>query len=192
MKVGLYFGSYNPIHSGHLIIANFLLNETNLEKIWFIVSPQNPFKKNNSLLNEYDRLHLVRLAIQDDIRMKASDVEFNLPKPSYTSNTLINLSEKYPDDSFTIVMGSDSFQNINKWKNFESIIKNYPICVYKRPGFEIKETYGADITLMNSPLLEISATLIRDYIKNKKSIRYLVPENVREEIESRQLYKKNN
>ncbi len=190
MNIGLFFGSFNPIHNGHLIIANFILNETDIQKIWFIVSPQNPFKKSNSLLNEYDRLHLTRLAIQDDIRMKASEVEFGFPKPSYTTNTLIYLNEKYPENSFSIIMGSDSFQNIIHWKNFESIIKNYPICIYKRQGFEIKETYGADIKLLNSPLLEISATQIRDYIRKKKSIRYLVPENVREEIESRQFYKK--
>jgi nicotinate-nucleotide adenylyltransferase len=190
MKVGLYFGSFNPIHIGHLIIANFVFNETDLTKIWFVVSPQNPFKQNNNLLNEFDRLHLVRLAIQDDNRMKASDVEFNLPKPSYTANTLTYLSEIKPDNTFSIIMGSDSFQNINNWKNYESIVRNYPFYIYKRPGFEIKETFGADIKILTSPLLEISATQIRDNIKNKKSIRYLVPESVREEIESRQLYKK--
>ena len=190
MKTGLYFGSFNPIHNGHLIIANFLLNETDLSKIWFIVSPQNPFKQNNNLLNEYDRLHLVRLAIQDDIRMKVLDIEFKLPKPSYTSDTLIILSEKYPQNKFSIIMGSDSFQNINKWKNFEFIIKNYPILIYKRKGFDVKDTYQADIILLDSPLLEISATQIRNYIRDKKSIRYLVPESVREEIETRQFYKK--
>ena len=190
MKIGLYFGSFNPVHNGHLIIANFILNETDISKIWFVVSPQNPFKQSKSLLNEYDRLHLVRLAIQDDNRMKAADFEFGLPKPSYTAKTLSFLSEKFPKTNFSIIMGSDSFQNINNWKNYASIINNYPICIYKRQGFEIKETYGADINLLNSPLLEISATQIRDYIKNKKSIRYLVPENVREEIESRQFYKK--
>lgn len=189
MKIGLFFGSFNPIHNGHLIISNFILNETDISKIWFIVSPQNPLKKSNSLLNEFDRLHLVRLAIQDDFRLKTSDVEFSLPKPSYTSNTLTYLSEKYPEKSFSIIMGSDGFQNINKWKNYEFILKNFPIYVYQRKDFVITETHSANIKLLNSPLVEISATQIRDYIRKKKSIRYLVPESVREEIETRRLYK---
>lgn len=190
MKIGLYFGSFNPIHNGHLIIANSILNEIDLQKIWFIISPQNPFKQNNSLLNEYDRLHLARLALQDDVRMKALDIEFSLPKPSYTANTLTYLKEKYPKNNFTVIVGSDSFQNINNWKNFETIIKNYPICVYKREGFEIKKKHNASVTILDSPLIEISATQIRNHIKNKKSIRYMVPEIVREEIETRRFYKK--
>ena len=190
MKIGLYFGSFNPIHNGHLIIANSILNELDLQKIWFIISPQNPFKQNNSLLNEYDRLHLARLALQDDVRMKALDIEFSLPKPSYTANTLTYLKEKYPKNNFTVIVGSDSFQNINNWKNFETIIKNYPICVYKREGFEIKKKHNASVTILDSPLIEISATQIRNHIKNKKSIRYMVPEIVREEIETRRFYKK--
>lgn len=190
MKIGLYFGSFNPIHVGHLIIANFILNETDIEKIWLIISPQNPFKHNNSLLNEYDRLHLVRIALLDDTRMKASDIEFKLTRPSYTANTLIHLTEKYPEKKFTIIMGSDSFQNIHNWKNYESIINNHQICVYKREGFDIKNSSGANIRILDSPLIEISSTQIRDYIKQGKSIRYLVPENVREEIETRHFYKK--
>src|SRR5690349_5833152 len=122
MKIGLYFGSFNPIHVGHLIIANHYLNNTDLKKIWFIVSPQNPFKEQAGLLNEYHRLHLLRLAIEDDTRMKAMDIELNLPKPSYTATTLSHLEEKYPGNEFHIIMGSDSFQNLHKWKNFESII----------------------------------------------------------------------
>jgi len=190
MKIGLFFGSFNPIHIGHLIIANFILNETDINKIWFIVSPQNPFKQSKSLLNEYDRLHLVRLAVQDDNRFKASDIEFDLPKPSYTADTLAYLVEKFPAHGFTVIMGSDSFQNIDKWKNFETIIRNHQVCVYKREGFEIQNTYGGNVCILSSPLIEISATKIRELIKLNKSIRYLVPEAVREEIETRRIYKK--
>src|SRR5688572_9506842 len=125
MNIGLYFGSFNPVHCGHLIIANHILNTTDIEKVWFVISPQNPFKISASLLNEYDRLHLLMLATQDDHRIKISDIEFNLPKPSYTSVTLAHLQEKYPEHQFSIIMGSDSFQNLHKWKNFESIVKNY-------------------------------------------------------------------
>ena len=189
MNIGLYFGSFNPIHIGHLIIANHVLNETALEKIWFIVSPQNPLKKSNSLLNEFDRLHLVRLAVEDDNRIKCSDVEFNLSKPSYTTNTLAYLSEKYPVYKFSIIMGSDSYQNLGKWKNFETIVDNYSIYIYKREGYEINKFPGNEPTILNAPLIQVSATQIRDYIKKGKSIRYLVPEIVREEIETRKFYK---
>src|SRR5215213_8358810 len=132
MKIGLYFGSFNPIHNGHLIIANHILNETDLNKIWFVVSPQNPLKQSTTLLNSYDRLHLVRKAIENDDRVKASDIEFHLPKPSYTATTLAYLKEKYPEHEFSIIMGSDSFQNITKWKNYETIIQNNELIIYKR------------------------------------------------------------
>jgi len=190
MKVGLYFGSFNPIHIGHLIIANHILNETGLQKIWFVVSPQNPFKKSAALLNEYDRLHLVQKAIEGDGRLKASDIEFSLPKPSYTSHTLAYLKEKYPDHSFSIIMGSDSFQNLEKWKNAEVIVREYPLIIYKRPGFEVENRLGATIQVMNAPLLEISATHIRELIKAGKSIKYLVPPSVEEEIASAGFFKK--
>lgn len=190
MKIGLYFGSFNPIHVGHLIIANQILNETEIQKIWFIVSPQNPLKKEHKLLDEYHRLHLVRLAVEDDKRMKALDIEFYLPKPSFTINTLAYLEEKYPTHQFIIIMGSDSFQNIHKWKNYQTIIKNYSINVYKRPGFEIENTVNARLNIIDTPLLQISATQIRELIKQGKSIRYMVPDKVLEEIERGNYYRK--
>ncbi len=190
MKIGLFFGSFNPIHTGHLIIASQLLNQTPLQKIWFIISPQNPFKESKALLNEYDRLHLLNVAVSDDDRLRASDIEFSLPRPSYTSVTLAHLGEKYPGHEFSIIMGSDSFQNLDKWKNAQFIIGNYPIYVYKRPGFEVNNKIGAQLQPVEAPLLEISATEIRRLIKEGKSIRYMVPDNVREEIERSGYYKK--
>jgi len=192
MKVGLYFGSFNPIHVGHLIIANHILNETDIEKIWFIVSPQNPFKESKILLNEYDRLHLVRLATQDDNRIKCSDIEFSLSKPSYTSNTMAFLSEKHSEHKFSIIMGSDSYQNLNKWKNYKTIIDNYDIYVYLRKNHAIQNTIKKNPIILDAPLIEISASQIRENIKEGKSIRYLVPEIVREEIETRKFYRQKN
>ena len=189
MNISLYFGSFNPIHIGHLIIANHVLNETPINKVWFVVSPQNPFKESKTLLNEFDRLHLVRLATQDDNRIKCSDIEFTLPKPSYTSNTLTFLSEKYPEHQFSLIMGSDSYQNLDKWKNYETIINNYPVYVYKREGHENKKTLAKEPVILNAPIIQISASQIREHIRSAKSIRYLVPEIVREEIESRKFYK---
>lgn len=190
MQIGLYFGSFNPIHIGHMIIANHVLNETDLHKVWFVVSPQNPFKPSATLLNEYDRFHLVQKAIANDARLKASEIEFALPKPSYTSHTLAYLSEKYPTYQFTIIMGSDSFQNLGKWKNAETIINNYRIVVYRRPQFDITNNATPGVTILDAPLLEISATHIRECIQKGKSIRYLVPEAVAEEIETSAFYKK--
>jgi nicotinate-nucleotide adenylyltransferase len=189
MKIGLFFGSFNPIHNGHLIIANHILNETDLKRIWFVVSPQNPFKSSSTLLNEYDRLHLVNIAIEDDDRLKGSEIEFGLSKPSYTSVTLAYLSEKYPDHRFSIIMGSDSFQNLHRWKNYETIVSHHPIIIYNRPGFDVKELPGATIAIMNAPLLEISATYVRELVQNNKSIKYLVPTKVEQEIERSRFYK---
>jgi len=190
MKIGLYFGSFNPVHTAHLIIANHILNETNINKVWFVISPQNPFKTETALLNEFHRLHLVRLATEDDNRIKASDIEFSLPKPSYTSNTLTYLAEKYPEHEFSIIMGSDSFQNLHKWKNYESIIQNYSLYVYIRPGIEVNNTIDANVTILDAPLLQLSATQIRQNVKEGKSIRYMVPDKVLEEIEKGGYYKK--
>lgn len=190
MQIGLYFGSFNPIHTGHLIIANHVLNETALEKIWFVVSPQNPFKHSSTLLNEYDRLHLVQKAVEDDDRLKASEIEYSLPKPSYTAHTLIYLSEKYPQHQFSIIMGSDSFQNLPRWKNANSILSHYPIFVYLRPGFELTVDAVNNVTILTAPLLEISATHIRDCIQDGKSIKYLVPDVVQTEIVKSGFYKR--
>lgn len=190
MNIGLYFGSFNPIHIGHLIIANHILNETDINRLWFIISPHNPFKNESTLLNEYQRLNLVQLAIENDLRFKASDIEFGLPKPSYTSTTLAFLSEKYPEYQFKIIMGSDSFQNISKWKNPEFIIGNYEIYIYKRQGFEIENNLDAKIKVMNAPLLELSATQIRQNIKAGKSVRYMLPDKVLDEIEKSGYYRK--
>ena len=182
MKIGLYFGSFNPIHIGHLIIANHILNATDLQRVWFVVSPQNPFKHSATLLNEYDRLHLVQKAIDPDDRLHASNIEFTLPRPSYTVQTLAYLAERYRSYEFSIIMGSDSFQNLPKWKNADVIIQNYPILVYRRPGFEVDNHIGARVSIMDAPLLEISATHIRELVQQGKSIRYLVPEVVEKEI----------
>lgn len=189
MKIGLYFGSFNPIHHGHLIIANHLIQETDLDQVWFVVSPQNPFKQNHALLNEYHRLHLINLAIEGERKLSASDIEFKLPKPSYTVTTLQYLEEKYPQHQFSIIMGSDSFQNLDKWKNASVIMERYPIYVYRRPGFEIREDLPAQKTVLDAPLLQISATHIRELIKQGKSIRYLVPDVVKAEIEANHYYK---
>lgn len=189
MKIGLYFGSFNPIHTGHLIIASHVVNHTDLQQVWLVVSPQNPFKQEASLLNEYHRLHLAQLAVEDDIRLRASDIEFKLPRPSYTIDTLIYLQEKYPQHEFTIVMGSDSFQNLPKWKNADLLIRNYSFVVYNRPGFEVKDTHGARLNILDAPLLTISATLIRNNIQSGKSIQYLVPDKVRLYIEANHYYK---
>ena len=167
-----------------------MLNETDLQKVWFVISPQNPFKAPSSLLNEYDRFHFVQKAIEDDNRLKASNIEFSLQKPSYTSHTLSYLAEKYPSDQFTIVMGSDSLQNLPNWKNADVILSNYPIIVYLRPGFDLKSNVDVKITVLHAPLLEISATYIRECIQKGKSIKYLVPKVVEEEIEKSSFYKK--
>jgi len=190
MKTGLYFGSFNPVHIGHLIIASYIANNTPLDQVWFVVSPQNPFKPSATLLNEYHRLHLVRLATEDNNQLKVSDVEFKLPKPSYTIDTLTYLQEKYPQHEFSVIMGSDGLQNFEKWKNYGQLIKNYSFIIYKRPGFEIHALEGANIVTVDAPLLEISSTTIRKLVKAGKSIRYLVPDKVMEEIEGNGYYKK--
>ena len=188
MKIGLYFGSFNPIHTGHLIIAAHIADHSDLDQVWFVVSPQNPLKPSGSLLNEYHRLHLVQTAIEDDARFRVTDVEFKLPKPSYTIDTLTYLQEKHPLHEFTVIMGTDSFQNISKWKNYELLLKDYSFLLYPRPGFEVA-SLPSNVKLVDAPLLEVSSTAIRKKIKDGKPISYYVTDKVREEIERSGYYK---
>lgn len=189
MKIGLYFGSFNPVHIGHLIIANHIAYSMDLERVWFVVTPQNPLKENKTLINENHRKHLIDLAIDGEKKLRSTNIEFTLPKPSYTIDTLTYLSEKFPQHQYSIIMGSDSFGNIKKWKNYQSLLKDYSIIVYKRPGFPVKPELLSDkILVLDAPLLQISSTLIRELIHQKKSIRFLVPDIVKEEIERQQYY----
>lgn len=189
MRVGLYFGSFNPIHIGHLIIGNFVANEGHADQVWFVLSPQNPLKPQKELLNEYHRQYLLQSAIEGENKLKCSTIEFHLPRPSYTIDTLAYVTEKYPQHKFTIIMGSDSFKNINKWKNSATLIREYPILIYKRQGFAIENTLQANIKELDAPLLEISSSRIREMIREKKSIRFLVPDTVKEEIERNHYYR---
>ncbi len=191
MNICLYFGSFNPIHNGHLIIARHFLNtQVSFQQLWLVVSPQNPDKKANSLLNEYDRLFMIQKAIEDEADIKASNIEFGLPKPSFTIDTLTYLKEKYPNHTFSILLGSDSFSNITKWKNALVILKNFQLYIYIRPGFPvIQSEHLPAIHILDAPLLEISSTEIRHLLKEKKSIRYLVPDVVKAEIEKNNYYR---
>jgi len=189
MKIGLSFGSFNPIHNGHLIIANHIANFTTLDRIWFVVSPQNPLKKSISLINENHRKHLIDLAIDGEKKLRTSNIEFKLPKPSYTIDTLTYLKDQHPQHEFSIIMGSDSFTNIKKWKNYQVLLSSYEIIIYQRPGFFVSpEMITNKIKIIDAPLLQISSTYIRDLLRQKKSIRFLVPDIVKEEIEARQYY----
>jgi nicotinate-nucleotide adenylyltransferase len=189
MKIGLYFGSFNPVHIGHLIIANFVANNTDNDQVWMIVSPQNPLKPSSSLLNEYHRLHLLQLAIDDNPKLKAVDFEFKLPRPSYTIDTLSYLSDRYPQHEFSIIIGSDSYQNIHQWKNYEALLKHYRVLVYNRPGFSVEKADKGNVRILSAPLLDISASMIRNMIKEKKSIQYIVPDKARFEIEINNYYR---
>ena len=187
MKIGLFFGSFNPIHIGHLIIANIMQDQTDLEEIWFIVSPQNPLKKRKTLLHEFDRLRMVELAIGDHYRFRASDIEFHMPRPSYTIDTLAYLSEKNPQHEFKLVIGGDNLKTLHKWKNSEAILDYYGLYVYPRP----QETYVIEhpnIRYIQSPMIDVSATFIRNAIKKGHSVRYLLPEAVEEYIKSKKFF----
>jgi len=190
MRIGLFFGSFNPVHIGHLIIANHILNNTDLEKIWMVVSPHNPFKKKSSLANNHDRLHLMNLAIGDNPNISASDIEFNLPQPSYTIDTLMYLKEKHPNHTFCLIMGGDNLKSLHKWKNYEKILENYQIYVYQRPAYDPGDLKDhVSITIVDAPLLEISSSFVRNCIAENKSIQYLVPESVYLYLDESPIYK---
>lgn len=188
-RIGLFFGSFNPIHLGHLIIANYILENTDLNKIWFIVSPQNPLKNTNDLLDDTIRLKLVRLAIKNNNKFKASDIEFKLSKPSYTINTLKYLKSKYKTKDFVLIVGEDNLDSFEKWKDYREILNDYELYVYPRTNSKANKNLNfQNIHKINAPLIEISSTYIRENIKLNKSIRYLLPEVVRKEIEKNNYY----
>lgn len=189
MRIGLFFGSFNPIHMGHLIIGNTILQKAQLDEVWYIISPQNPFKKNKSLLHEFDRLEMVERAIADNFKLKASDVEFNMPRPSYTIDTLTVLSEKFPNHDFSLLMGEDNLTGFKKWKNYTQILQYYSLLVYSRPKSGEHDFHEhPKVSFVEAPLLDISATYIRKSLKNKESIRYLVHESVAEYIDLKGFY----
>jgi nicotinate-nucleotide adenylyltransferase len=191
MKTGLFFGSFNPVHVGHMVIANYMLEFTPLESIWFVVSPQNPLKNKASLLPQHHRLAIVNRAIGDNPGMKASDIEFRLPQPSYTIHTLVHLKEKYPDRHFVLLLGSDNLESFHKWKNYEQILEDYELYVYPR-----KESKGGElsthprVTWVNAPFIEISSTFIRKSIRERKDIRYFIPEQAYTYIREMHFYEK--
>ncbi len=189
-KIGLFFGSFNPIHIGHMIIANIMAENTDLHKVWFVVSPQNPFKPSKGLLHEFDRYDMVKAAIADHYKLEASDVEFNLPKPSYTIHTLAYLTEKFPGKEFKVIIGEDNLENFTKWKNHEEILNQFGLYVYPRPHVTNSDLKRhPHVKMIEAPLLDISATYIRNCIKGNKSIRYLVPELVEQMIRLKDFYR---
>ncbi|MEK8178953.1 nicotinate (nicotinamide) nucleotide adenylyltransferase [Flavobacterium buctense] len=193
MKIGLYFGTFNPIHVGHLIIANHMAEHSDLEQIWMVVTPHNPLKQKNTLLDDYQRLHLVRLATEEYPKIKPSDIEFKLPQPNYTVNTLAHLMDKYPQHEFSLIMGEDNLKSFHKWKNYEYILQNHDIYIYPRISDEpenIALKNHASICKIDAPIVEISSTFIRDNIKSKKNIRPLLPHQVWEYIDHNNFYKK--
>jgi nicotinate-nucleotide adenylyltransferase len=188
---GLFFGSFNPIHSGHLIIANHMLNYTKMSEVWFVISPQNPLKNKNTLLEDLHRLALVNVAIEDNPGFRSCNIEFHLPKPSYTITTLTVLAEKYPERKFALILGADNLQSFNKWKNFEMILSEYQLFVYPRPGSDggpFRDHYA--VTWVDAPLMQISSTFIRNAIKNGKSVKYLLTDKVLEYVTEMHFYKK--
>jgi len=190
-KTGLFFGSFNPIHNGHLMLANYMAEFTDLDEVWFVVSPQNPLKDKNTLLAEHHRLALVRIAVEDQQKLGVTDIEFKMPRPSYTIDTLTWLGEKYPNREFVLISGTDIFSSFHKWKNYESILEFYSVYVYPRPGSSLGDfADNPKIKLFPAPMMEISSSFIRKGIKAKKNMRYWMPDKVYEYMQEMHFYEK--
>lgn len=191
MRIGLFFGTYNPVHVGHMVIANYMVEYTDLDQVWMVVTPQNPFKQKESMLKDYDRLHLMRLAIGDDIRLRASDIEFGLPQPSYTATTLIYLKEKFSQHEFALIMGADNLNHFHKWKNHEEILKNHELYVYPRldanEGGELRQHYK--VNYVEAPVMKISSSFIRKAIKEGKDVQHYMPKEVAKYINEMNFYR---
>lgn len=191
MKVALFFGSFNPVHIGHLAIANYMTEFTDNDQLWFVVSPQNPLKEKEGLLNDNDRLELMLRAVDDDPRFRVSDIEFRMPRPSYTVDTLAQLKKNFPGHSFSVVMGSDNLVNLPKWKDFRAIPDNHVVYVYLRPGFDVSGAFQhPNIRIIDAPLLNISSTFIRESIRNGKNMRFFLPQKAFEYIDKMGFYRR--
>ncbi|OOG73407.1 nicotinate (nicotinamide) nucleotide adenylyltransferase [Flavobacterium sp. A45] len=193
MKIGLYFGTFNPIHVGHLIIANHMAEHADLDQVWMVVTPHNPLKKKATLLDDYHRLQMVYLATEDFAKIKPSDIEFKLSQPNYTVNTLVHLQEKFPDHEFSLIMGEDNLKSLHKWKNYEVILEHHDIYVYPRissEGENLELKNHPKIHLIDAPVVEISSTDIRHNIKKGKNVQPLLPHKVWDYIDHNNFYRK--
>ena len=189
MKIGLFFGSFNPMHIGHKAIASYMVEFTDLEKVCFIVSPQNPLKQKQSLLDQHHRLMIIRMEVEDNSKLQVSDIEFKMPQPSYTIDTLVRLKEEKPENEYALIMGADNLQNFHKWKNYKQILADYSIYVYPRSGIEISGKHKNIHIVKGVPQMEISASFIRDSIKEGKEVSYLIPEKAWQYIDEMNFYK---
>jgi len=190
-KTGLFFGSFNPIHIGHMILAEYMVEHAGLRDVWFVVSPQNPLKEKKGLLADHHRLAMVNVATEDDARFRSSNIEFKMPQPSYTIDTLAYLSEKYPDHHFVLIGGTDILASFHKWKNYQVLLDRYELYIYNRPHYDPGDyRHHPNIRFFDAPLLEISASFIRDSIKKGREVKYMLPQKVYEYIREMHFYEK--
>ena len=188
-KVGIYSGSFNPIHHGHVMLANYLVEFSDLDELWFVVTPQNPLKKKEDLLDDAERLKMVQLAVGDDPRFHVSDIEMHLPTPSYTINTLTALSEQLPDCEFVFICGMDCLQNLKNWREYQKILDNYELLVFPREGYDGGELANyPSVSILKTPILEISSTFIRQSIKEGRNMRHFVPEKAFQYMQEHHFY----